>query len=256
MRGGREGSGRVYWKGPGPPAHMSAQTLVLRHGKIEQRVFFAAVDAVPSEEFLSGSEKAQLEGFKFAAKKQDFLLGRLAAKRALGALLPEPDLRRIEIGSGEHGEPLVRHPQAGTAGVTLSHSHGLAVALAHSAAYPLGIDLETVSAVSAGTIIGELDASAPEHAWLAAAGVDDATACCVLWTAREALGKALKVGLNSPLGALALTDIRAVGKGQWVGRYLKYPQCQCLSQAQGDRVLSLALPREADLDAWPRLLLR
>jgi len=232
---------------------MTVQTLVLRHGRIEQRVCFAAVDAVPSEEFLSGSEKEQLAGYKFAAKKKDFLLGRLAAKRALGALLPEPDLRRIEIGAGDHGEPLVRHPQAGSTEVTLSHSHGLAVALAHSAAYPMGIDLETVSAVAAGTIIGELGVSAPEQAWLAAAGVDDATACCVLWTAREALGKALKVGLNRPLGELALTDIRAVGEGNWVGRYLNYPQCQCLSQAHGDRVLSLAMPVEAELGAWPRL---
>ena len=253
MQGGREGPERACRKGPGPLARMNIQPLVLRHGKIEQRACFAAVDAVPSEEFLSGSEKAQLEGFKFAAKKQDFLLGRLAAKRALGALLQEPDLRRIEIGSGDHGEPLVRHPQAGSAEVTLSHSHRLAVALAHSAAYPMGIDLETVSAVSAGTIIGELGASAPEQAWLAAAGIDDATACCVLWTAREALGKALKVGLNRPLGALALTDIRAVGEGNWVGRYLNYPQCRCLSQARGDRVLSLAMPGEAELDAWPRL---
>jgi phosphopantetheinyl transferase len=232
---------------------MSVQTLVLRHGKIEQRVCFAAVDAVPSEEILSEREKEQLGGYQFAAKQQNFLLGRLAAKCALGALLPERDLRRIEIRAGEHGQPLVQHPQAGSAEVTVSHSHGLAVALAYSAAYPMGIDLETVSAVSATTIIGELEASAPEQAWLAVAGVDDATACCVLWTAREALGKALKVGLDRPLGALSLTEIRTVGEGNWVGRYLNYPQCQCLLQAHGGRVLSLAMPREAELNPWPRL---
>ena len=39
----------------------------------------------------------------------------------------------------------------------------------------------------------------------------------------------------------------------WIGRYLNYPQCQCLSQAQGDRVLSLAMPGEVELGAWPRL---
>jgi phosphopantetheinyl transferase len=232
---------------------MSVQTLVLRHGKNEQRVCFAAVDAVPPEEFLSESEKEQLGGFKFAAKKQDFLLGRLAAKRALGALLPEPDLRRIEIRAGDHGQPLVQHPHAGSAEVTVSHSHGLGVALAYFAAYPMGIDLETVSAISAGTIMGELGISAPEQTWAAAAGVDDATVCCVLWTAREALGKALKVGLDRPLSALSLTEIRAVGAGDWVGRYLNYPRCQCLSQVRGDRVLSLAMPGNAELNAWPRL---
>ncbi len=232
---------------------MSVQTLVLRHGKIEQRVCFAAVDAVQPEEFLSEREKEQLREYKFAAKKQDFLLGRLAAKRALGALLPEPDLRRIEIRAGEQGQPLVQHPRAGSAEVTVSHSHGLAVALAFPAEFPMGVDLETVSAVSAGTIIGELQASVPEQAWLAAAAVDDATACCVLWTAREALGKALKTGLNRPLGELSLAGIRAVGAGNWVGRYLNFPQCQCLVQANGGRVMSLAMPGEAELNAWPRL---
>ena len=244
---------------------MSVQSLVLRHGKVEQRVCFAAVDAAPPEEFLSERENAQLAGFQFAAKKQAFLLGRLAAKRALGALLPEPDLRQIEIRSGIYGQPLVHHPHAGSAQVSVSHSQGLAVALAFPAEVPMGIDLETVSAVAAGTIIGALGVSAPEQAWLTTTGmtqtttgVNLATACCVLWTAREALGKAFKIGLNSPLGVLALSEIRAIGEisggeGSWAGRYLNFPQCQCLSQVQGDRVWSLAMPREAELSGQLRI---
>jgi phosphopantetheinyl transferase len=228
---------------------MSVQSLVLRHGKIEQRVCFAAGGAVPPEEFLSEGENAMLAGFRFAAKKQGFLLGRLAAKRALGALFDEPDLRQIEIRSGIYGQPLVHHPRAGSAEVSVSHSHGLAVALAFPAGYPMGIDLETVSAVSAETIIGELEASPPELTWLATGGADAATACCVLWTAREALGKALRIGLNSPLGVLALSEIRAVAEATWTGRYLNFPQCQCLSQIKGDRVLSLAMPKDIELSA-------
>jgi phosphopantetheinyl transferase len=225
------------------------QSLVLRHGGTEQRVCFAAVDAAPREDFLSEREKEQLGGFKFAAKQEAFLLGRLAAKSALGALLAEPDLRRIEIRSGIYGQPLIHHPAAGAADVSVSHSHGLAVALAFPATCPMGIDLETVAAVAAATIIGELQASAVERAWLAEAGVDQATACCVLWTAREALGKTLKIGLNSPLGILALTEIRATAEGSWAGGYQNFPRCQCLSQARGGRVLSLAMPSDAQLSA-------
>jgi len=228
---------------------MSVQSLVLRHGKIEQPVCFAAVDAVPPEEFLSESEKERLGSFQFAAKKQEFLLGRSAAKRALGALLEEPDLRQIEIRSGIYGQPLVHHPRISSAEVTVSHSHGLAIALAYPAEYPMGIDLETISTVSAETIIGELEASPQELTWLATGGVDAATACCVLWTAREALGKALRIGLNSPLGVLSLSEIRAVAEGTWVGRYLNFSQCQCLSQAKGGRVLSLAMPKDIELSA-------
>jgi 4'-phosphopantetheinyl transferase len=232
---------------------MSAQTLVLRHAMTAQQVCFAAVNALPAEDFLGEDEKLQFAGFQFAAKKDSFLLGRLAAKRALGALINEPDLRRIEIRAGVYGQPLIEHPRAGRADVAVSHSHGLAVALAFPAAYPMGIDLETVAAASAATILGEMQASPAELAWLVSSGVDEATACFVLWTAREALGKALKIGINSPLGILALAEIQAAGERKWAGRYLNFPQCRCLSQARGDRVLSLALPKDAELVGDPRL---
>jgi 4'-phosphopantetheinyl transferase len=233
---------------------MSVQSLVLRHGKLEERIAFAAADALPAEEFLSQDEAQQAASFQFAAKKEGFLLGRLAAKRALGALLEEPDLRRIEVRAGIYGQPLLRHPRAGGTEVTVSHSHGLAVALAFPAAYPMGIDIETSAAVSAPTILGEVEASPAELAWLVSSGVDEATACCVLWTAREALGKSLKLGLNSPLGVLALAEIGSGGPGAWLGRYQNFPRCKCLSHAAGGRVLSLALPWEVELDGPLRFL--
>lgn len=232
---------------------MNTQTLVLRHGKIERNVFFAALDALPRHEFLSPEEATMSAGFKFAAKKQGFLLGRLAAKRALGALLEEPDLRRIEIRAGVFGQPLTLHPRAAAAEVTVSHSHGLAVALAYPADYPMGIDLETISAVSAESVIGELQASPAELTWLATGGVDAATACCILWTARESLGKALKLGLNSPLGILALSQVLPGRDGTWSGQYLNFPRCQFRARVESDRVLSLALPRAAELDEMPQL---
>ena len=103
--------------------------------------------------------------------------------------------------------------------------------------------------VGKGAVVRELGASPPELTWLATGGVDDATACCVLWTAREALAKSLHTGVNSPLGVFALGDIRASGDGSWIGQYLNFPRCQCLSQVQDGRVLSLALPAEAALSA-------
>jgi len=232
---------------------MSVQSLALRHGKLEEPIAFFAANAQPAEEFLSQSEAQHVARLQFAAKKEGFLLGRLAAKRALGALLAEPDLRRIGIQSGVYGQPLVRHPRAGGLEVTVSHSHGLAVALAFPAGYPMGIDIETGSTVSAPTILGEVEASPPELAWLVSSGVDEATACCVLWTAREALGKALKLGLNSPLGVLALAEIRSDGPGAWLGRYQNFPRCKCLVRVAGGRTLALALPGDAELSEALRL---
>jgi hypothetical protein len=118
----------------------------------------------------------------------------------------------------------------------------------------MGIDIETCAAVSAPAILGDIEASPPELAWLVSSGVDEATACCLLWTAREALAKALKLGLNGPLGVLALAEIGSGGPGTWLGRYRNFPRCKCLARAAGGRVLSLALPGEAELSEPLRFL--
>jgi phosphopantetheinyl transferase len=239
---------------------MNLQTLALRHGGDARRACFALAGeaelrlaATPPDALLSASELARFGALRFALKQQGFLLGRLAAKRALGALLAEPDLRRIEIQSGVFGQPLVRHPRAEGVEVTLSHSHGLAVALAYPAGFAMGVDLETVSAGAALTILGELQLSDAEQAWMAAGTLARAGACGVLWSAREALGKSMKVGLNCPLGILALDRIEPAGATAWIGRYANFPQSRCLAQAVDGRVLSVALPAAVELAPWPAL---
>src|SRR6185295_15055815 len=109
-------------RGPGAPAlvlrppvngeSMNLQSLSLRHAMREFPVCFAAVEALPAGEFLGEDEKLQVAGFQFPAKKESFLLGRFAAKCALGAMLAEPDLRQIAIRAGIYGQPLIEHPRA------------------------------------------------------------------------------------------------------------------------------------------------
>lgn len=243
--------------------HARPQSLLLRRGAEVQRASFVVVDAAALDApaglpaaWLSDAEQAQFAALRLVPKQQGFLLGRLAAKRALGALLAEPDLRRIDIYNGVFGQPLVRHARAGGIDVSVSHSHGMAVALAYPAAWPMGIDLERVSAASVDTVLAELGLSSAEQAWLASGAAERAAMCGVLWSAREALGKSIKTGLNCPLHILALGAIDATaldGGPAWRGAYLNFPQSRCLSQQRGGRVLSLALPREVEADAWPQL---
>ncbi|MSQ70484.1 MAG: hypothetical protein EXR27_04215 [Betaproteobacteria bacterium] len=241
-----------------PP--FDVQSLVITQGNIERPARFATADAAEldrpafaPETYLGKEELARLAAFQFLPKKQGFLLGRLAAKRALGALLSEPDLRRIEIHNGIFGQPLVSHPSAGNIDVTVSHSHGLAVALAYSRETPMGVDLETVTSDSADTVLAALAPSLEEQAWLAAGNLDAATACGVLWTAREALGKQMKMGLNSPLAILSLRELHLIAENTWIGEYLNFPRCRCLSQTRGARVLTLATPKDVQLSAAPQM---
>ena len=245
---------------------MNVQSLALRQGGDERRACFALVDeadlqaaSAQPEALLGAAELARFCTLRFPLKRQGFLLGRLAAKQALGALLDETDLRNIEIHPGIFGQPLVHHPRAARVEVSVSHSHGLAVALAHPGEFPMGVDLESVSTDSAATILGELQASDAEKAWLAEQAqkaqraLGEAAACGVLWTAREALGKSMQIGLNCPLGILALKRLEPAGANAWIGQYANFPQSRCLSQTLGARALSVALPLALELAPWPLL---
>lgn len=141
----------------------SIQTLVLR-----------------PEVFLSKTEVTALGSFKFPHKKQGLLIGRLAAKRALAALFSEADLSRIEIHAGAFEQPVISHSGAANFGVTLSHSPGIAVALAYPVGFPIDIDIETVSADKADGLIGEMSISDTERAWLNDANQSLEIACGVL----------------------------------------------------------------------------
>ena len=255
---------------------MRLQTLELRRGTDVRRAVFAVIDdtallpfSAAPELMLSAAELAQYAHLHFAQKRQAFMLGRLAAKSALGAMLEESAWPNISIRAGVFGQPLLTHPRALGVDVTVSHSNGMAVAVAFPADWPVGIDLETIASNALATVLAALDASPEEQAWLAAepisrpAGSEQSeggprpegwgalTSCGLLWTAREALGKALKTGLSSPLGVLSLCDFKRVDADSnvkpWTGGYVNFPQFRWLAQAFGERMLTLCLPREIEL---------
>lgn len=249
-----------------------AQTIALHTDGPDTQAFFAVVThsemahalAAPHL-FLNQAELAHWQTLRVENKRRSALQGRIAAKRALGAALGEDDFTKIEIARGTFGQPLVRHPRVLGIDVTLSHAHGLAVALAYPDALPMGIDLEQVAAASAQTVLAEMQLSEAERVWLAQQGaaplpIDQATACGMLWSAREALGKSLKTGLNSPLGVFALDKLEAVSDPDvaqstavaWIGQYMNFPHTHCLMQVSGSGVLTLALPRVVTLARWPQ----
>jgi phosphopantetheinyl transferase len=200
---------------------------------------------------LSPAEIAQRESMQFAPKRTAFSNGRLAAKRAIAALLEVEDLRRIEIANGVHGAPYIRIPACGL-GVSLSHSGDAAVAIAFPRGAPIGIDLESVGHADALAVLPALQCSPAEQAWRQETGLADDAACALLWSAREALGKALGTGIASPPGVLALGSLAAIDGG-WQCGYLNFPRFSCRVQLRGARVLALALPAEVAPDAWPAL---
>src|SRR5690606_29223663 len=142
-----------------------------------------------------GNEPARAARFVVDHARADFLAGRIAAKSAVRALRPDAAPPGTwEVAGALHKPPRLPEVFRGL-GITLAHSSGVGVALAHPASWRCGVDLEPADR-DAGDVIATQVAPA-EAAWAhAAADADEQRVrWLVLWTVREALGKSLGTGL-------------------------------------------------------------
>lgn len=227
------------------PRPLDARAVRLDFPDFAAPLWFASVGtedlvAMPEKHFLAEAERRRASAFKFDQPRQNFALGRLAGKLALAGALGTPG-EYCEIANGERGEPVVR-AEAGRAvafGVSLSHVNGRGVAVAFPAGMRVGLDLERIDPKRAETVRKGVPLSPAEENWLKQPGWPDATALLALWTAREALGKALGIGMACKWDGLALQEFTTAGAAAIQGRYLYQPAFRCLSWMGPDAVLSL-----------------
>jgi 4'-phosphopantetheinyl transferase len=157
--------------------------------------------------WLGPSERAYAARLLVPKRRADFLLGRWAAKELLADLISAsaggvPAPGAFEIVPGPLGAPVVRRPD-GTRlpfGVSVSHSDGTAFC----AAWPdpddrlaAGADLERIEPRSE-AFVRDFFTGDERAAWRARAPgrARDALATA-LWSAKEAVLKALRLGLNA-----------------------------------------------------------
>ena len=151
---------------------------------------------------LNPVERGRAAAYVKAVDRDRFTVGCALSRLVLGGLLGIPAAsvpltRECDSCGGPHGRPRV----TGT-GLHLSVSHsGSHVALAVTAAGPVGVDVERITPDSvdlAGSVL-----AADEHRLLAGlSGADRTAAFFQLWTRKEAALKAAGTGLR-----VAMTDV-------------------------------------------------
>jgi phosphopantetheinyl transferase len=154
-------------------------------------------------------------------RRRDWLLGRIAAKEAIVALIRSRSglslaPADIEIEADDRGAPQVRGPWLETLGcalaVSIAHSEGQVAALAAlgPAHRPLGVGID-VEVVSRPPEEFAAVAFTQEEAALLAASDGDSSGPLRLWCAKEATGKALGRGLPGPHSVVARSIDAAQG---------------------------------------------
>jgi 4'-phosphopantetheinyl transferase len=145
-------------------------------------------------------------------RRRDFRLGRFAAKRALGLLqgCEAPSvLRGFEVRAAPGGAPQAfRDGKALEVALSISHSEGWASAAVQAGAPRLGCDLERVEARSRSFTSDYFTAC--EQAFVAA-GPDRERGwrATLVWSAKEAVMKALGEGLRLPPPSVAVVPVLA-----------------------------------------------
>ena len=116
--------------------------------------------------WLDESERLRLARFVRRERRNQFIAGRVLARRTLGAVLgvaPET----VRLVERPDAAPALAEPDAGTAGFSISHS-GAWIACAASATGRVGLDVEVVDPARDIDALAAHAFDASQQAWLAA----------------------------------------------------------------------------------------
>lgn len=201
------------------------------------------------------------EGAAFS-RQHDYVMGRVAAKMALMAGSGAADevfsgeWTALRILPGVFGQPvLCVDGDAGQSGVSISHHEGLAVGLAFDRRHPMALDAELVVANQEEAFAQMVDSEERLGMRKSLPHLKEVERLALIWTCKEALGKAMGCGLTVPPDFLAVQgnshDIsfelfRAGGRGVR-GMYRHCPQFAWHAWRLPHSWLTIAAPAQSRL---------
>lgn len=182
-------------------------------------------DALPPDgDWLASGEAAIAAGLRYTKRRNEFLLRRLVAKRAVALVTGRPTdpatLAGIEVRNVADGAPYVCAEGAALdLGVSISDRAGWAVCVTSPPAgrpgfLPVGCDLELVEPRSPGFVGDFLTAAEQRLVGACAAGDERDAMANLIWSAKESALKVLGTGLRRDTRSVEV-DAGAPGGDGW-----------------------------------------
>lgn len=192
-------------------------------------------EATLLQRVLSSAEHTYFQRFKYIKRKKEWLGGRVAAKAAFFASTQATvqDPRSISILPNKHGRPIaegVSHSSGKPLLLSLSHSDTYAVALVRSGT-TCGVDLQEISTKLAG-LTSHFAADVELQRLAEQVDYDEDTRLTMLWTAKEALKKALLHDQSAIFSETELQEAARLSEGTW----------RFLCTVRGERQSALVYP--------------
>jgi len=194
---------------------------------------------------LHPSEDEYYSTLKYDKRKISYLLGRIAAKKALAAQSGIKDLKSTAIDIGIFSFPVVKSKELHNMQVSISHCDEIGLALAFPEEHPLGIDIE--KADSDKTEAMKTQMSLREMNMLLDSGLTETTGCTILWTVKEALSKIFRTGLTMDI---RLFEIESLHRKEsfFECSFAHCGQYKAISLMSGAFICSIVLPKNTSPD--------
>ena len=170
---------------------------------------------------LSDHEQVKYRQYAYPQKARQYLLGRVCAKQAIQSLTPNQTLnyKDVSILSGAFQQPVVT-TNISNLHVSISHTKELTVALASWEHAPYCIDIEPIERRNLST---DVPVTIQEQDLINKQNIPIDLGILTLWTAKEALVKCLKTGLNINYDLLEVSSIAMTGNNHLVVTYKHFP---------------------------------
>lgn len=206
--------------------------------------FFSSItDYEELVQYLHAQELKYYKKLEFEKRIRSFLLGRFAAKQAVGALIGEEDLKNILIQSGVFTQPIVLSKKQNIQ-VSITHCDDFGTALAFPEAHPMGIDLEKISPDKREVLERQITNAERERVKACSFSYD--AGLTLLWTAKEAISKVLKTGLMTPFEIFEISKIE-IHDNYVMGYFKNFAQYKVISFAIYRYLCSIVLPIKTEM---------
>jgi 4'-phosphopantetheinyl transferase len=194
---------------------------------------------------LHKNELQYYHTLQYPKRKQSYLLGRVAAKKAIVELFPQYDPAAIFIDTGVFSFPIVKALGLSNLKICITHCDDIGMAIAYPEAHPIGVDIEKVNPARSAVIAGILSAGEKQLINLLPLSPDISS--CSFWTIKEALSKIFMTGftLNPEMLAIKTFD---KAEHLYVSTFEHTMQYKAVTSFFQSYVCSIVLPGKTTLD--------
>ncbi len=188
---------------------------------------------------MTEAEYQQLLKLRTSDAKNSFCFGKISAKMAISKLNHHP-VNEISIDHGIFGFPLI-YPHLKGYHISIAHTANSGIAICYNEKYLIGIDLEKVELTNDQTILTSL--TDKEIKMKFSMDLPDTLFYHILWSAREALSKAIRTGYLISLPLLEVKSISTISNYHKI-EFEHFNMFVGIVLQVSDQVIALVIPQK------------